>query len=348
MFSYKNSKLNYILKLSVLAIFVAVFSVFSAANAGFFYFGEEILKSTKQSSQKTANFNAQNIQLLEGSLNYELIGSKGGGDITIVDNNSLLPDSGPMGTIADIEEKTSSDQISLYVVREGDNLSQIASMFNVSVNTIIWSNDITKWSKITPGQTLVILPISGVKYEVKKGDTVKSIAKKLNSDADEIIQFNDLSVGGQLAEGQTLIIPNGEIAPAPLTKPGLKSNPVRGANGPSYAGYYLRPIADGRKSQGLHGYNGVDLADSCGTPVMASASGDVIISREGSWNGGYGNYVVIDHPNDTQTLYSHLLSNIVSAGWHVAQGQIIGYIGSTGKSTGCHVHFEVRGAKNPF
>ena len=348
MFLSKNSKRGYILKLSVLAIFMAVFSLFSTVNAGFFYFGEEILKSTKQNNQKTANFNAQTLQLLEGLLNYESTGSKGGGDITIVNNNSLLPDSGPMGTIADIEDKVGSDQISIYVVRDGDNLSQIASMFNVSVNTIIWSNDIGRGSKIVPGQTLVILPISGVKYEVKKGDTVKSIAKKLSSDVDEIIQFNDLPASGQLAEGQIIIVPNGEITPAPSTKPGLKSSPVRGANGPSYAGYYIRPIAYGRKSQGLHGYNGVDLADSCGTPVMASANGDVIINREGGWNGGYGNYVVIDHSNGTQTLYSHLSSNIVSTGWHVVQGQVIGYVGSTGKSTGCHLHFEVRGAKNPF
>jgi len=336
------------LKLSVLVIFLAIFSLSGAANAGFFYFGEEILKTSAPNSQKTANFNAQNIQLLESSLNYESTGSKGGGDITIVNNNSLLPDSGPLGTIADIEDQTDSGQISIYVVREGDSLSQIASMFNVSVNTIIWSNDIARGSKIVPGQTLVILPISGVKYEVKKGDTVKSIAKKLNGDANEIIKFNDLPADGQLAEGQTLIVPNGEIAPVLAAKSDLKSSPVRGANGPSYAGYYIRPIVGGRKSQGLHGYNGVDLADYCGTAVMASASGDVIINREGGWNGGYGNYAVISHSNGTQTLYSHLLSSIVSAGWHVVQGQVIGYIGSTGKSTGCHLHFEVRGAKNPF
>ncbi len=341
-------KQNYILKLSILAIFLAIFSLSGTARAGFFYFGEEILRANASNSQKTANFNAQNIQLLESSLSYESTGSKGGGDITIVNNNSLLPDSGPLGTIADIEDQAGSDQISIYVVREGDNLSQIASMFNVSVNTIVWSNDIDRGSKIVPGQTLVILPVSGVKYEVKKGDTVKSIAKKLNSDADEIIKFNDLPASGQLAEGQTIIVPNGEIAPALAAKPGLKSSPVRGANGPSYAGYYIRPIVAGRKSQGLHGYNGVDLADSCGMPVMASASGDVIINREGGWNGGYGNYVVISHSNGTQTLYSHLLSSIVSAGWHVVKGQVIGYVGSTGKSTGCHLHFEVRGAKNPF
>jgi len=342
------NKRNYILKLSVLAIFLATFSLSGTARAGFFYFGEEILRANASNSQKTANYNAQNIQLLESSLSYESTGAKGGGDITIVNNNSLLPDSGPIGTIADIEDHASSDQISIYVVREGDNLSQIASMFNVSVNTIVWSNDIARGSKIVPGQTLVILPISGVKYEVKKGDTVKSIAKKLNGDADEIIKFNDLPATGQLADGQTIIVPNGEIAPALAAKPNLKSSPVRGANGPSYADYYIRPIVAGRKSQGLHGYNGVDLADSCGTPVMASASGDVIINRSGGWNGGYGNYVVVSHSNGTQTLYSHLSSSIVSAGWHVVRGQVIGYVGSTGKSTGCHLHFEVRGAKNPF
>jgi murein DD-endopeptidase MepM/ murein hydrolase activator NlpD len=74
----------------------------------------------------------------------------------------------------------------------------------------------------------------------------------------------------------------------------------------------------------------------------------VIISRPYGWNAGYGKYVVIKHPNGTQTLYSHLSSIIVNSGWHVIKGQVIGYVGSTGKSTGCHVHFEIRGARNPF
>ena len=102
------------------------------------------------------------------------------------------------------------------------------------------------------------------------------------------------------------------------------------------------------KTQGLHGYNGIDLAAPTGTPVLASASGDVIVSRGYGWNGGYGNYIVIKHPNGTQTLYAHLNEVIVSSSWHVVQGQIIGYVGATGKSTGPHLHFEVRGAKNPF
>ena len=329
-------------------MFLGSFFVFNTVNAGLFYFSDIFLKINDKNTIKTNNSNIQNSQILESFLNLDSTGSIGGGDITIINNNSLLPDSGPMGTIADIEERMGSDQISVYVVREGDNLSQIASMFNVSVNTIVWSNEIGKGGKITPGQTLVILPISGVKYEVKKGDTLKSIANKLKGDLDEIIKYNDLSIVDKLKEGQTIIIPNGEIVPVQQVKYGTKTNPYRGGGGQYYVGYYNRPILEGYKSQGLHGYNGVDLADSCGEPVMASAGGDVVISREGGWNGGYGNYVVVSHNNETQTLYSHLSSVIVSSGWHIAQGQVIGYIGSTGKSTGCHLHFEVRGAKNPF
>ncbi|MCK6462719.1 MAG: peptidoglycan DD-metalloendopeptidase family protein [Candidatus Pacebacteria bacterium] len=319
------------------------------AEAGFFYFGSSAEASKLGLASKKETANLQTMPLLESSLSYEVSNHKGGGEIAIVNNNSLLPESGPLGTMADVEELNSDWQINVYVVREGDTLSQIAQMFGVSVNTIIWSNDISRGSSIKPGQTLVILPITGVKYEVKKGDTLKSIAKKLNSDVDEIIKFNGLDADGQLAVGETIIVPNGEM-PAPsapkTTRPG--SNPYRGGSGPSYAGYYMKPIAGGVKSQGLHGYNGVDLANSCGTPVLASASGDVIISKAAGWNGGYGNYIVVSHSNGTQTLYSHLSTNIVYPGWRVSQGQVIGYVGSTGKSTGCHLHFEVRGAKNPF
>lgn len=325
------------------------FSVFSQAYAGFFYFGADIGKIFSYDYQEPAYANFQIMPLLENTYGFESTGPRGGGEITIVNNNSLLPESGPLGTAADIEETPSGGQISVYIVREGDNLSQIAKMFNVSVNTIIWSNNINRGDSIRTGQTLVILPISGVRYEIKKGDTLNSIAKKLNGDIDEIMRFNDIYSDKELAVGQTLIVPNGEIVPTPSAKPkGKFYNPAHDTAGPYYANYYARPIIGGIKTQGLHGYNGVDLADSCGKPVLASAGGDVIISRSGAWNGGYGNYIVISHSNGTQTLYSHLSSNIVLAGWHVAKGQVIGYIGSTGRSTGCHLHFEVRGAKNPF
>jgi murein DD-endopeptidase MepM/ murein hydrolase activator NlpD len=192
---------------------------------------------------------------------------------------------------------------------------------------------------------LVLLPISGVQYAVKKGDTLKSIASKYKADAQEILQFNDLKAGEPLAIGSTLIIPDGEVAMPKVSTP---TERLRGAGGPNYVGYYAKPLASYVRSQGLHGYNGIDMADPVGTPIMAAAAGEVIVSKNSGWNGGYGEYVVISHGNGTQTLYAHMSENIAYPGMSVFQGQVIGYVGSTGKSTGPHLHFEVRGAKNPF
>lgn len=329
-------------------MFIAVFCVISIpkpVHAGFFSFLDRFTKQTDELIKENGSANVQNLQLLQAVPNSDSNEGQGGGDITIVNNNALLPDSGPMGTMADIKDaKKEHGQISIYVVREGDSLSEIAKMFDVSVNTIVWTNDIKRGGLITPGQTLMILPISGLQYTIKKGDTLKSIAKKYGADIEEIIDFNGIA-DGQLAIGTEIIIPNGESSDSQSS---TSAKRIRGANGPSYEGYYMRPISGGRKSQGLHGYNGVDLASSCGNPIYASASGDVTISRASGWNGGYGQFIVIDHPNGTQTLYSHLSENNVTEGWHVTKGQTIGYIGNTGKSTGCHLHFEIRGAKNPF
>jgi murein DD-endopeptidase MepM/ murein hydrolase activator NlpD len=113
-------------------------------------------------------------------------------------------------------------------------------------------------------------------------------------------------------------------------------------------GFFIWPVGGGVKTQGLHGYNGIDIGAPKGTPIYASAGGVVIVSRDSGWNGGYGEYVVIAHDNGVQTLYGHMSRVVAQAGTHVDQGDIIGYIGQTGKATGPHLHFEVRGAKNPF
>lgn len=340
------SKRSYILKILFLAIFIAVFCIYRPSYAGLFSFLDNLLGSSPENEEKQSP-NLQTMAILEAISSPDTNYGRGGGDIAVVNQSALLSDSGPLGTIADIDEnKPNQGQISLYVVRDGDSLSQIAEMFDISVNTIIWTNDIKRGDLIKPGQTLVILPISGLQHTIKKGDTLKGIAKKYDGDVDEIVEFNGIDPEAPLAVGETIVIPNGETSlPASSSS---YSTRVKGTGGPSYIGYYLRPISGGRKSQGLHGYNGIDLADSCGTPVMASASGDVVISRNYGWNGGYGKYLVISHPNGTQTLYAHMTNAIVSTGWHVVQGQIIGYIGSTGRSTGCHLHFEVRGAETHF
>lgn len=287
--------------------------------------------------------NSQNVALLAAAVNPDPNPAKGGGDITVVGGVALLAETGPEGTLANIEENQSGT-ISTYIVREGDTLSGIAKMFGVTTNTVRWANDISR-GLIRPGQTLIILPISGVQHTVGKGDTIRSIAKKYKADSNEIIQYNGLTEEAVLAVGDVILVPDGTIAPPPLAS---RAAQLRGAGGPEYEGYYLRPIINGRKTQGLHGYNGIDLASYLGAPVLASAAGNVLIARSSSWNGGYGNYIVIAHGNGTQTLYAHLSRLAVFAGQNVVRGEIIGYMGSTGRSTGSHLHFEVRGAKNPF
>ncbi len=328
-------------------LFAVILSTPIFAHAGVFSFVSELFTFSKNTSNKTIGFyNSQTMPILRAALNIDPNPSKGGGDIIIVDDEALLSEIGPSGTIAEIEERpASSDQISIYVVREGDSLSQIAKMFSVSTNTIIWANNIRRGSFITPGQTLVILPITGVRHSVVKGETVKSITKKYGGDYDEILGYNDLTTESIIAIGDIIVIPDGEIAAPKYTGTSII---VKGTGGPTYSGYYILPLTAGRRSQGLHGYNAVDYAAPAGTPIIASASGNVIISRSYGWNGGYGKYIVIKHDNGTQTLYAHNSSNIVYSGQHVVQGQVIGYVGSTGRSTGSHMHFEIRGAKNPF
>ena len=247
-----------------------------------------------------------------------------------------------------------SDTISVYEVKKGDTLATVAKLFNVSKNTIMWANDL-KSQSLTPGDTLVILPMTGIKYVVKKGDTIASLARKYRADEGDIAKFNGIGDDTDLTEGDTLLIPDGEIAIAQPTT--VKSKNSKGIvrtkilNTYSYtapAGFLIRPIIGGRKSQGIHGHNGVDLAAAPGTPVMAAASGRVIVAKMGGYNGGYGNMIIMTHDNGIQTVYAHLRAIYVSPGQTVPQGQQIGELGNTGRSTGPHLHFEVRGAKNPF
>ncbi len=291
--------------------------------------------------------NSQTVGLEAAPVGASGTPAVGGADITIVGGSALLADAGPLGTTADLDDTSAGDQISIYVVRPDDTLGGIAQMFDVSVNTILWANNLSRGQAIKEGDTLVILPITGLRHTVARGETIESIATKYKGDAQEIIQFNDLESDQTLAVGDIIMIPDGEEAAVATKRPAPK-NPVRGSRGPSFVGYYQRPIAGGVKTQGLHGYNGVDLAGKLGAPIVAAAGGQVIISKTGGWNGGYGNYIVVAHPNGTQTLYAHNTSNEVVVGQGVEQGQVIGAIGSTGRSTGPHVHFEVRGAKNPF
>lgn len=292
--------------------------------------------------------NIQTIQLLRAPLRTDPQAPRGGGDV-IVEDGVLVPYREVSEKDPSSSSRTKNGEISVYVVREGDTLSQIAEMFDVSAKTVLWANDISNPSKIRPGDALIILPITGVRHVVKQGDTLASIAKKYSGDIADILAYNQLTIADALKVGDTVVIPDGTVAAAPAKQ----SAPTRlsgggGAVTGSGSSNFTNPLPGGVRTQGIHGYNGVDLAAPYGTPVHAAAGGSVIVSKGTGWNGGYGGYVVIKHANGTQTLYAHLSSTAISVGATVTAGQVIGYVGSTGRSTGNHLHFEVRGAKNPF
>ena len=322
----------------------------AVASAGFFSISSLLSSITPQASASSKPQNSQTLPLLSAATNIDPNPSVGGGDISVVDGSALVSQEGPSGTSADIEARPSSSAVSVYVVREGDNLSTIAQMYDVSVNTIKWANDLQS-GVIKEGQELVILPVTGIYHTVKPGDTVASLAKKYSAQESEIREHNDLM--GELAAGAKILIPNGTIASAPApAKPSAARAPAAGASvsvsASSGSSNYIKP-ASGVITQGLHGNNGVDIGAPEGTNVVASAAGTVIVARTG-WNGGYGNYVVIQH-KQSQTLYAHLSQISVSSGASVAQGQKVGEVGHTGQvsgATGNHLHFEVRGAANPF
>jgi murein DD-endopeptidase MepM/ murein hydrolase activator NlpD len=270
-----------------------------------------------------------------------------------VTGGALLPCVSNPGTIGGVNDGT--DQISVYVIRKGDSIAQIAKMFNVSANTILWANDMKKGDKLAEGDTLIILPMDGIKHVVVKGDTLKKIAEKYKIDVSDIVSVNDITIDTQLNIGQELIIPDVEMNDEGGDKPvanlaaSIKkdqdyyaSHPIKNASG-----YFINPLPNGHKTQGLHDHSrAIDIGAPTGTPIYAAASGTVSFAKVGR-NGGYGNLVIIDHPNGTQTYYAHQSKLAVRAGDKVSQGQVIGYVGSTGHSTGPHLHFEVRGARNP-
>ena len=244
-------------------------------------------------------------------------------------------------------------EITDYRVKEGDTVSSIAVQFGVSIDTIIWQNNLKSVDSIKVGQLLQILPVTGVKHKVKRGETIYSISKYYNVDAQNIIDYpfnsftNDETYA--LAAGQDLIVPDGvkpnEVIIDTQHYATKTVAPVAGVVG---EGKFMWPT-NGTITQKFSWYHsGVDIANHDGPDVVAAARGTVVTA---GWNaGGYGNYVMIDHGNGYKTLYGHMVTGsiVVQAGQVVKQGQKIGRMGSTGRSTGTHLHFEIRPTAGGF
>jgi murein DD-endopeptidase MepM/ murein hydrolase activator NlpD len=238
------------------------------------------------------------------------------------------------------------DKVITYTVQKGDTISTIAQKFGISADTVRWANDLSD-DNINVGDSLQILPVTGLYYKVQSGDTVYSIAKKLATDPQKIVDFpfNDFANPEtfSLVTGQMLVVPDG-IQPAaqPFIQP-----QVYIAQGPSTTSVsssgFTWPV-HGIITQFASWYHmALDLAAPYGTPIVAAKSGVVTEANTGGWNYGYGNDVVIDHGGGYSSLYAHMEAVNVSPGQQVVGGStVIGWIGLTGRTTGPHVHFEIR------
>ncbi len=249
------------------------------------------------------------------------------------------------GTLTNISEKPRAEILE-YEVQGGDTVSTIAEKFGVTIDTILWSNDMTETTKIKPGQTLQVPPVTGIVHTVRKGDTIYSISKKYDAGAQAIVDYpfntftNDETFA--LAVGQTIIVPDGalpDVKPvSPRTTLAKLKTPDAGAV--SATGNFVWPAA-GNISQGFAWYHkGVDIANKAGGAILAADSGTVVLA---GWpdNQGYANRVILDHGNGFRTLYAHMSKVSVQAGQTVNRGDVIGMMGCTGRCTGTHLHFEI-------
>ncbi len=274
----------------------------------------------------------------------------GGPDPRFVDTYEPFPLGPVLAQSQDTHTEYSAkprSEIVEYKVQSGDTISTIAEKFGISQDTIKWANNITNVNSIRPGDTLKILPVTGVAVTVKSGDSVQSLAKKYQTDAQAIVDFpfNGIPDDFSLTAGQSLIIPDG--SPPEVAAPKPRSQPQFLAQGPSSpifeaigGGQFIWPTR-GILTQYFAWYHpGIDIANH-GAPVIAAADGGTVIVAGWPDSYGYGNRVMIDHGNGYRTLYAHLSNIYVSVGQMVSRGQIIGQMGSTGRSTGTHLHFEV-------
>lgn len=339
---------------------ILVFTFSKTAHAGLFSFISSVLGDQQASAKTPAAAGVTNYSQVAPLLQAHA-GPNPTSDVLAIapvdsSGDTLVPDM----AVSSQGAADTNTQVTTYTVQSDDTLSGIADIFGISVNTIKQVNDLSG-STIRPGQTLTILPVDGALYTVQGGDTVASIAKKLGATQDDILTYNDLTASSIIVKGDRLIIPHGTVA-ASQAKTYVATIALK-AKVPSFeplldpvwewpiapAGYYACPTPGAVLTQGLHGHNAVDLAVPRGTAIHAAASGIVTQSKNnGLYNGGYGNFVMISHSNGSQTLYAHMSKTAVSNGERVSQGDVIGYVGMTGLTTGPHVHFEIRGAQNPF
>ena len=264
-----------------------------------------------------------------------------------------------------------SDWITPYTIKKGDSVSSIAKQFGLKDASIVWGNTdllADNANFLQPGQSLNILPVDGAFYKWKKGDDLASIAGNWNTSVDAILNWpgNELNpLAPSIADGQWLILPGGWKPyewEAPLIFKGKSSTYALGAgacpngyDGPIGTGDWIWPspssyhwLSGNAFSPPAH--SGIDIAAYLGMPVYAADNGVIVYagwSQNRDGTPGYGNLVIIDHLDGWHTFYGHLSQINVTCGAKMFRGMTLGLAGSTGNSTGPHIHFEMRYGSAP-
>ncbi len=259
----------------------------------------------------------------------------------------------PSDSDQDLEQQqTQRDEVITYTVKSGDTISTIASNFGISVNTILWENNLSAYDLIRPGDDLRILPTSGVIHKISSGETLSYVSNKYDISEDKIVKANNIKEAGSLQIGQELIIPGGEKTTT-KDNSGTTASQEKSNRGISVLSDIVKSndkkqVASNKMAWPTQGHritqyyswrhHGLDIANNVGTPIYSSDAGTVQYAR---WSNGYGNNIVVNHGGGKQTRYAHLSKFYCSKGDRIAKGENIGAMGSTGWSTGPHVHFEV-------
>lgn len=348
----------------------------SHAYAGFFFdlvtkvLGTETQASEQQPINEDVVHNSQNVPLLESSINPDQKNIK---DEPLVEETTLLSNNGALGIDSELEKYDPSVKITTYVVKKGDTLEGIAKKLKTPKSTIIDSNaDLKKSDLLKVGQSLVIFTI--------KSDAPRETPKEVEKLAITKKEVPVVKEKPEVKEPEVTVKPNVEVpvvetpeveAPVTLTtptpaveQPAVVEQPqikvetpvvdVQVSNGQPEgdidSGYiWPFPKGVGRVSQGLHADQAYDFAAPKGTPIYAVQSGTVLISHASGYNGGYGLYVVINFDDGRQAIFGHMSKVLAKVGQVIKKGDVIGYVGSTGKSTGPHLHLGFHGElRNPY
>jgi len=269
--------------------------------------------------------------------------------LCLVRNGDSLIHPNILGTGSNVAAAPDRKSVVEYTVKSGDTISTISRQFGVSVNTILWANGLSAVSTIRQGDKLMIPPVTGVLHKVAKGETLGIIANKYGVSSNTIASANGLDEAGRLSVGQSLIIPGGQktTTAKAITKANssyratdIIKDIVKPDNAKPQSGKMQWPTQGYRITQYYSGrHTGVDIANKTGTPLYAADDGTV---EKAGWNAsGYGNMILINIGGGMEIRYGHASKIYVSPGQSVSKGEVIGLMGSTGRSTGPHLHFEV-------